>query len=89
MSGGFFQRRDLRARQIAPVPKLEAAVAERPDGDALQVIDGVADRIEHLPDLAVPSLANRDAKSRLALPAAGEHLHVGGSGSPAVDRHAA
>src|SRR5688500_6831624 len=59
----------LGLREAAALSRLEAAQAERPEGNPLQVDDAVAHRLEHPAHLALPPLADReldDARGRLA-----------------------
>jgi len=50
---------DLCGAQLAPVPGFQVAIAKGPDRDAPQRVDGMADRVAHLPHLAIPSFADR------------------------------
>src|SRR5438876_8927499 len=61
------KRRHLRRRQLAPFAGAKARVADASDSHAPQPIDGVAQGVEHLADLAVPPLSNGKANNRADL----------------------
>ena len=72
----FFARRrvsrsaqppDFFGRQVPPMPELQLAVAERSDGDALQVPDRMADGVTHLAHLAVAPFPHCDLEQGVAV----------------------
>ena len=73
-------------------PHLQRAVRDRPETDALQPDDRVADRLAHVAHLTGPSFVERDGEQRLVF--AGPQARVqqsddGRGGAPAFDGHAA
>src|SRR4029078_246555 len=63
-AGGALQFRDLLWSQVAAVGGGDVGIVHRTDADPLQADDGVADRVEHLPHLALPPLVDRDLDDR-------------------------
>src|SRR6185437_11022819 len=61
--GGPPQLFDLGGLELTPGAGLEAGDGERPVAAPVQVEDGVADRLEHPPYLAVPALVDRQLDS--------------------------
>ena len=74
--------------EFSPVANLQPGIANRSDGDPLQVIDWMSDRIAHLPHLPVASFSNRHSDRRAARLLADEHDFCG-PGAAAVDDHPA
>src|SRR6202040_1667756 len=80
---GLAQTLDLRRRQLAPVSRLQPAVAKGADGDAPQLVDRMTDGIAHFPHLAIASFADGDAQ-----PTGSERNDLGRARPLTVDRHA-
>jgi hypothetical protein len=67
------------------MPDAQACVLERTDRDTTQLIDRMADRIEHLAHLPVPTFGNRDAQRGLSIVVTGSHLHQRALRTTSVD----
>ena len=70
--------------------QLESWIAERPDRDASQMFDRMADRLAHIPHLTVPAFVDRDDERGLRGVAAQRHeSHFGRRRAPAIDHQPA
>src|SRR5207253_9400040 len=70
-SGGLvkcslFQDTQLLRRELAPDARLQAAIPERTDAHAQQLLHGMSDSLEHPAHLAVAPFANRDRQHAVA-----------------------
>src|SRR5262245_17963271 len=52
--------RHFRGRQIAPSARFLARITNGPDGNASQLVDGMANGVEHVANLPVPPFVDRD-----------------------------
>ena len=61
---GVSEPLDLIVVEVSPIACLQPRVAQRSDGDPLQVIDRMPDGIAHVSHLTVASFAQRDEERR-------------------------
>ncbi len=80
---------DLDPQERPPRAGRELRVPDRPDRHALQLRDGMADRLEHPADLPAPPLRQHDLQPGVALFAPGgrrDPLDLAGPGPPPVEK---
>lgn len=77
---------NLVIAEVSPESDLQPGVPQRPDGDAAQPNDGVADGLAHLAHLAVASLPQRDDECGFTLIATrGNHADSRPRGASPID----
>src|SRR5258708_5929059 len=62
------QFRELLLVELTPMPDRDLFVGDQPDAHAAEAGDGVADRLEHAPDLALPPFVQHNLHERLLGP---------------------